>query len=485
MGPDRGSVVTHCSGMLVATEVPASAGGLASRPYGENARMRVIVIGIGDVGQHVARILSAERHDVTVVDADGERVEAMQGELDALVITGNGASPKFLRELGAGDADLLCAVTQSDEVNVIAALAAHQLGARRTVARVRDAEYFGEDPSFARDLLGIDFVINPEVATAEDLAEAILLPGAVHVEHFADGKVAVAETILTNRSPLVGQPISSRRLVRPSFVFGLIRDGRALAAEPGHRPKVGDHMLVAAAREDIAPVVAHIAGHTQRVRDVIIFGGGRVGLPLARRLEKESGLRVTVMERAAGRARYVAERLKGTTVLHEEGLSKEALVAHGVDRAGAFVACAGDDRSNLLASLHARQLGAGLCLAVVSREEFTPLVDALGVDAAFSPRLVTAEAILRAVRGSNVRAMYLLTGGAEVVEVQANPGCRADGWTVDATNAKAQTHVTAIVRDGRVLMPTGDERVRSGDHLVVFNARQGVADLRRSFDAAA
>ncbi len=450
-----------------------------------NVLMRVIVIGIGEVGQHVARTLSAERHDVTVIDADADRVESVQGELDAMVIAGNGASPRFLRELGAGDADLLCAVTQSDEVNLIAALAGHQLGAARTVARVRDPEYFGEDTAFAHELLGIDFVVNPELATAEDLAEAVLLPGAVHVEYFADGKVAVAETILSNRSPLVGQPLSIRQPVRPSFVFGLIRDGRSIAAEPGHRPKAGDHALVAASRDDIAPVVAHIAGQVSRVREATIFGGGLVGLPLARRLERASGFRVTIMERDAERARHAAERLTDATVLHEESLSRDALLAHGVDQAGAFVACTGDDRSNLLAALHAKEVGADLCLAVVSREEYTPLVDALGIDGAFSPRLVTAEAILRAVRGPNIHAMYLLTGGAEVVEVQADAGCRADGSTVEAANARAHTHVAAIARDGRVLMPTGDQRVRAGDRLVVFNVRQGVADLRRAFGAAA
>jgi trk system potassium uptake protein len=447
--------------------------------------MRVMVIGIGEVGQHIARTLSAERHDVTIVDADGRRVEAMQGELDALIVAGNGASPKFLREAGAGQADLLCAVTGVDEVNVIAALAAHQLGARRTVARVRDAEYFGDDETFAREQLGIDFVINPERATAHDLAESILLPGAVHVEYFADGQVAVAESIVTHRSPLAGQPLSSRRMVRPSFVFGLIRDGRAIATEPGHRPKPGDHVLVAAAREDAAAVVAHIAGHASRVRDVIIFGGGRIGLPLAQRLEDEGGLRVTIMERDADRARVVAEQLRGTTVLHEEGVGKDALLAHGVDRAGAFVACAGDDRANLLAALHAQQLGADLSLAVVSREEFTPLVDALDIDAAFSPRLVTAEAILRAVRGENVHAMYLLAGGAEVVELAADPGCQAEGRTIERVNRAAQTHVVAIVRDGRVVIPTSEERVLAGDRLVVFNTRQGIADLRKTFDAAA
>lgn len=445
--------------------------------------MRVIVIGIGEVGQNVARTLSAERHDVTIVDQDAARAEAMQGELDALVLTGNGASPKFLREVGAADADLLCAVTQVDEVNVIAALAGHQLGARRTAARVRDDDYFGADESFSRDVLGIDFIIHPERATAEDLAAAILLPGAVHVEHFADGRVAVAESILTDRSPLIGQPLRERRMVRPHSIFGLIRDGRTLAAEPGHRPKLGDHILVAAAREDVGPAVAQLAGHTSQVHDVVIFGGGRIGLPLARRLEAHRGLRVTLMERDAERARYVAERLRASTVLHEEGVGKDALLAHGVNRAGAFVACAGDDRANLLAALSAKQLGAGLCLSVVSREEFVPLVDALGIDAAFSPRLVTAEAILRSVRGENVHAMHLLLGGAEVLEVQADPGCRAEGRTVEQTDAMAWSHVAAIVRDDRVLMPDAAERVRAGDRVVIFSPRQGVADVQRAFDA--
>jgi trk system potassium uptake protein TrkA len=446
--------------------------------------MRVLVIGGGEVGQNVARVLSGERHDVTLVDQDAARVEALQGEIDALVLAGNGASPRFLRDVSAGEADLLVAVTQRDETNVIAALAGHQLGAHQTIARVRDPDYFGPGDSFARDELGIDFLINPERATADDLAEAILLPGAVHVEYFAEGRVAVAESILTERSPLLGLSLAERRRVRPHSIIGIIRDGQAVPGEPGHRPRVGDHVLVAAAREDIRPVVANLAGHAERVHEAVVFGGGRIGLHLACRLHESDEVAVTVMERDRERARYIAERLPGTTVLHEEGIGREVLLAQGVDRAGAFVACAGDDRANLLAALHAKKLGAGICMSVVSREEFIPLVDALGIDTAVSPRLVTSEAILGAVRGENVRAMYLMLGGAEVLEIQADRGCRAEGRTIEQTDSMARTHIAAIVRDGRVILPEkGRETVRGSDRLVVFNARRGVADVERTFTA--
>jgi trk system potassium uptake protein TrkA len=444
----------------------------------------VIVIGAGEVGHHVARTLSAERHDVTIVDHDPARVESIQRELDALAVLGNGASPRFLRDLDAGAADLVCSVTQSDEVNVIAALAAHQLGAQRTVARVRDPDYFGTDEAFARDVLGIDFIIHPERATADDLAEALLLPGAVHVEHFGAGSVAVAETIITHRSPLPGQALQQRRMVRPHTVMGLIRDGRAIAAEPGHRPKVGDHILIAAAHADIGRVVAHLAGHAVSVENVVVFGGGHIGLPLTRRLEAAGRFRVTVMERDAERARYVAERVRRAIVLHEENMGKDVLLTHGVDRLTAFVAATNDDRANLLSALNAKQVGAELALAVVSGDEYTPLVDALGIDAGFSPRLVTAEAILRAARGTSVEAVHLLLGGAEVLEVQVDARSYADGRRLTDANVRGHTHVSAIVREGRVLIPDGDAHIRAGDRLVLFNARRGVCDVAGAFKAA-
>lgn len=446
--------------------------------------MRVIVIGAGEVGQNVANTLSGGGHDVTVIDGDASRVAKLQNDLDALILHGNGASPRMLQQLNAGGADLLLAVTQSDEVNTIAALSAHLMGTERTVARVRDEDYFGTDDSFAHDVLGIDFVIHPERATAEDLAEAIRLPGAVRVEYFGDGRIAVAECIVTPTSTLVDCSVADRRLVRPHYIVGYVRKGVASTAGPEDHMLVGDRVLVAAAREDIAVVVADLSGGGPRhVRDVLIFGGGRVGFPLARRLEAYGDLGVTVLERDESRARYIAERLPRSTVLHEEGVGKEELLRHSVDRVGAFVACAGDDRSNLLAALHAQQLGARLCMAVVSRQEFVPLVAAMGIDVAYSPRLATAEAILRFVRGEQVRAMHLLFSGAELLELYVERGSEIDGVELARFRIPNGGQAAALLRDEKVVLPHEGVRIQAHDRVLLFGPRGSSTDVERHFIA--
>ncbi len=445
--------------------------------------MRVIVIGAGEVGQNVANTLSGARHDVTVVDADEARATRLQDELDALVVVGNGASPRFLEQLDAGSANLLVAVTQSDEVNTIAALSAHMLGAGRTVARVRDDDFFGSDESFAHDILGIDFLIHPERATADDLAAAILLPGAVSAEYFGDGRIAVAECILGEASSLIRCTLEERRLNRPHYVVGYVRDGVPVTARPKDRLRVGDRVLVAAARQHVAAVVAELAGEAERVRDVLIFGGGRVGFPLARRLEVEGGVDVTVMERDGARARFIAERLPNTTVLHEEGVGEDDLVLHGVDRVGAFVACAGDDRSNLLAAFHAQRLGARLCMAVVGRQEFVPLVAAMGIDVAYSPRLATAEAILRFVRGEQVRAMHLLFSGAELLELYVEPGSPVDGAELLELEIPGGGQPAAVLRGERVLLPVEGATVAAQDRVLIFGPRGTSSGVERMFNA--
>lgn len=444
--------------------------------------MRIIVIGLGEVGRNIARTLTQERQDVILVDCDEARVAAVGGQIDALVVTGNGASPRFLEEIEARKADLLLAVTQSDEVNVIAALAAHQLGAKRTVARVRDPEYLPANVSYARDVLGIDFVIHSERATAAEMAEAILLPGAVQVEYCAGGRLAIAETILTERSPIVGIPLAERTIPHPHYVVGIIRDGHPAIATGREMLEPGDHVVLAAARDHIAQSVAYLAGTVRQVEEATLFGAGRIGLHLAHLLA-DSHLKLKILERDARRAHFVSKKLPGAEVVHEEGVGKDVMVAHGVDRVDAFVASAGDDRANLLAAFYAKEVGAGLCVATVSREEFFPLVSALKIDAAFSPRLITASEILRFVRSGRMKSLHLLLGGAEVMELQAEEDSPIAGRKVSDTGLPKSCAIGVIGRGDRVLFPLGHERIQAGDRVLIFAVTNVTGEVERAFGA--
>lgn len=456
-------------------------------PGAKSARInpvRAIVIGAGEVGINVARTLSADGHDVTLIEKDPDLAAEVSGELDALVVQGNGASPRVLSREGAGEVDLLAAVSQVDEVNIIAALSANQLGAKTTVARVRDPDYFGDNESFARQVLGIDFVIDPDLATAEDISQALLLPGAVSVEYFGDGRLGLAEVIATEDSELLGSTLAERQRPEPSYIVGVVHEGKAHLARGDDQIVPGDHVLVVAAREHIAKTVGRFAGRTREVRKCLIFGGGKIGIRLADILSG-TNVQVTILEADGERARFLAEELPDALVLHDEGVSSASQQSAGVGEADAFVACAGDDRINLLAALEAKRQGVDLSISVVSREEFVPLVDALAIDAAFSPRLITAEAILRFVHTESLRAMHLLRSGFEALELEADQGSPIEGQAIGDTHGiLAGCRVGAILRDGEVIVPRKGTTIEAGDRVLMLGVNGTIEDVEASFNAA-
>lgn len=443
--------------------------------------MKALIIGAGEVGMNVAVTLSADGHDVTVVEKDPDRCDHVRDELDALVIEGNGASPRMLRQVEASRFDLLAAVTAADEANIIAALAGRQLGVDTTVARVRDPDFLGRDDAFTRGVLGIDFVIDPDRAAAADIAAALKLPGAVSVEFFGDGQLALAELIVTEASPLAGQPLAVRERPHPAFIVGLTRDGEAGLTRPDTVPLPGDHLLVSSPTDSIRQAVAHLAGTVREVRHCMIFGGGKIGIALARAME-QAKVKTTILERDATRARTLAESLPKSTILLDEGVEEGSLIEAGADEADAFVACAGDDRVNLLAAMNGKRVGADLCLATVSREEFTPLVSALGVDAAFSPRLIAAEAILRFVHTQSVKAIHLLQSGFEAMELEVRPGAALVGMAIGETHGTLKRcRVGAVLHEDGVSIPQQGTPISAGDRLLILGPFGTLAEVEPAF----
>jgi trk system potassium uptake protein TrkA len=442
--------------------------------------MRTVIIGAGEVGLNTARMLSHEGHDVVLVDLDETLVERATEQLDALVVHGNGASPKLLAEAGINKSDLLVAASSSDEVNIIACLAAKSQGVPRTVARIHNPDYYETRDPFAQEMLGIDFVIHTEQMAAEEIKDALLVPGAVNVDTFADDAIEVAEVVLNEGSPAVGRSLSEVRLPPESLVVGVVRRGEALVPRGNTVLEGRDHVLLISGRQRISEVVGAVATDTAPVREVTIYGGGRIGLRLALALEG-AGMSVRVIERDEARARYVASQLRRGFVLHDEGISRDFLLQERVDKTDAFVAVTGDDRANLLAAMYARQLGARLTIAGVSSGEFAPLADALGVDLTISPRVLAAEAILRFVRRGEVINVALLESGAEMIELRVPERCRVAGRPLSEVGFPEGAIVGALLRDGKVVIPTGRDVLRPGDDAVVFTVEDAVDEVERLF----
>lgn len=441
--------------------------------------MRTVILGAGEVGFNAARMLSREGHEVVLVEQDEALVERVSEQLDALVIQGNGASPRVLSEAGIDETDLLVAATNSDEANIIGCLLAKTQGVELTAARLHNPDYYDPEEPFAQETLGIDFVIHTEQMAATAIRTALLVPGAVNVDTFAGDRVAAAEVVLEEGSPVVGRALREVRLPEETLVVGVVRGGKALVPRGDTVLKHRDHVLVVTARP-VSEAVEAVGADTAPVREVVIYGGGRIGLRLALALE-DAGMDVKVIERDERRARYVASQLRKGFVLHADTLSEDFLLQERVDEADAFVAVTRDDRANLLAAMYARRLGVRRTIAGISQGEFAPLADALGVDLTISPRLLAAEAILRFVRRGEVVNVALLESGAEMIELRVPQGCKVSGRPLAEVDFPEGAIIGAVIRDGEVLIPTGRDVLEPGDDVIVFAVESAVERVERLF----
>ncbi len=441
-------------------------------------RMRALIVGAGEVGWYLAGRLAREGHEVVVMDQNRELLQQRaRAGLDVRMERADGASPRDLNEHRAGDVDLFVAVTASDATNLIACLHARAQGAPRTMARVRDADYYPPGEDTATDMLGIDLLVSPELAAVGDLESALRIRGAVRVESFADGRLSLAECMVTDNSPAARRSVGTRPHATHSKIGALLRDGRVHLATKDSTPLPGDHLVVACHRDELKEACREIDPDARQVRRVAIFGAGQIGVSLAARLAAR-GREIVLLEADEARAREAAEVLddRSIEVLWEEGASETAMREAGVDTCDAFVSCAGDDRATLLACTHADRLQIGLVLAVLSREEFAPLAEALGVDGIVAPRLAAAERILRTSRGTGAQKSTLIVDGLEALEYKIADDSDLCGRPI-AASLPHDTCLTAVVRDGAVRFPGEIDRYQRGDIALVLATGNGAQKL--------
>lgn len=443
--------------------------------------MRIVVVGAGEVGFNVAQMLSGEGHDVVLVDWDAARVERTSSILDALVLHGNGASPKMLEEAGIRKSSLLVATTGSDETNITACLAAKHHGVERTVARIHNPDYYPQDP-FAKNILGIDFVIHTEEVAAEEIKAALLTPGAVNVESFANGSIKVAEVILAEDSPAVGRSVVEVDLPERSLILGGVRNGEALMSRDDTVLQARDHLFLISEDQRIPDAVAAVVTDTEPVKEVMILGGGRIGLRLAQALE-DTDVSTKIIERDASRVEYTSSRLEKCTVVHASDISQEVLRREGIEHTDAFISVTGDDRTNLLGAMYARRLGARRTIAGIGRGEFAPLAEALGVDITISPRLLAAGAISRFVRRGDVVAVTLLESGAQMIELCVSEKSPVARRPLAELDFPKEAIVGMLLRNGETIIPHGSDVLEPGDDVVVFTVNATLERVENLFSA--
>ncbi|KNG93034.1 Trk system potassium transporter TrkA [Pseudaestuariivita atlantica] len=454
--------------------------------------MKVIICGAGQVGWQIARHLSGERNDVTVVDNNPDLVHRATDTLDVQGITGFASYPDILQRAGARDADMIIAATHSDEVNMVTCQVAHSIfEIPRKIARLRAQSYLTAIYSdlYRREHMPIDVVISPEREVAAAALRRLSVPAAFDTEQFLDGKVQLLGLTIDDDCPIANTPLRQLNdlfTTLRAIVVGVRRDGRLFAPEPRDQLFPGDSTYIIAHVDDV-PRTLEIFGKPHHKQErVVLIGGGNVGLAVATELESRSDrIRAKVIEKNRACAEHAADILERTIVLNGDGLDISLLQEANISRADAVLAVTDDDKTNLLTSVRAKSLGCKMAIALVNDPTLGPMMEPLGIDAYINPRATTVSSILRHIRHGRVRALYSVGDAeAEVIEAEVLSTSPIAGSAIRDVNFPEGVLVGAIRKGSEIVKPLGGTRIEEGDVIVIFAMAADVPEVERLFQVS-
>ena len=447
--------------------------------------MKIVIVGTGKVGFSLAEQLLNEKHDITIVDTQDSALRRATDALDIMSIKGNGVSTVTLREAGAGDADLLVAATNSDEVNMVCCLTAKHLGAKYTIARIRNPEYNLGLHELKKNM-GIDMVINPENATAVEISRLLRFPSAANIETFCRGRVELMGFRLQEGDFLVDQPLhalSAQVKQLSLLVCAVDRNGEVTIPNGSFVPRVGDKLYLIGRPTSLDQFFRLLGRYSPKVKTVFIVGGGKISLYLTALLEKMH-IRVKIVEISEPRCRLVNEKLPRTTVICGDGTDQELLEAERMAGADAFVALTDRDEDNLIISLYAMQQGLHKVITKCNRQNYTGIARAVGLDSVISPKLITAAQILQLVRGMQnsqgnvMNTLYRIADGkTEAMEFTVGPSTRHLNVPLKDLNLHNGILIAVIMRDGEIIIPEGSSFIQEGDSVILISRDRTILDL--------
>lgn len=446
--------------------------------------MNIIIVGCGKVGQTLAAQLNEEGNNITVVDTDGALVGRIASHLDVMGVTGNGATHAVQAEAGVRNADLLIAVTGSDELNMLCCLLAHKESRCKTIARIKKPEY-SKDIRFLQEELGLAMVINPEQAAAAEIARVLRFPSAIKIDTFAKGRVELLKFRMPDGSPLVGKSVKE-------IVSKLGCDVLICTVERGDEAMIANGDLVFAERDVISLVASprnaadffrKIGYRMRSVKDVMIAGGGEIAHYLTETLRR-AGIAVKIIEKNPQVCDELCARWSDVTVVCGDASDQELLLEENITEAGAFVALTSIDEENILLSLFAKSAGHGKVITKINRIDFASVISHLELDSTIYPKHITADQILRYARaaantvGSNMETLYhVIPGKVEAAEFIVSDASAVTGVPLMELRCKAGVLVAAITRDGNVIIPRGKDTIRVGDAVVIVSSDLSLHNL--------
>ncbi len=436
--------------------------------------MKIVILGAGQVGGSVAESLVSEHNDITVVDLEPQRLRLLQDRLDLRTVLGSGAHPTVLIEAGIEDADLLVAVTQSDETNLVACrLAARMFNVPRRIARVRATDYLLNERVLGEDGFDVDLAICPEQILTDYIVKLVEFPEALQVLDFADGKVSLVAVRAFGGGPLVGHPLKDVRRHIPNIdarIVAIFRGDRSIVPDGDTVIEAGDEVFCLAASGHIRDVMHELRRMDRPVKRVMVAGGGNIGLRLAQALEDEYSVRV--LEHNKRRCEVLAARLSRALVLNGDTTDEELLEDENIAEMDLFVAVTNDDENNIMSSLLAKRMGARRVVALINRRSYVDLLQSGQIDIAISPAQATIGTLLAHVRRGDVVAVHSLRrGAAEALEAVVHgdrESCRVTDRRIEEIDLPAGTTIGAVVRGEQVIMAHHDTMIRAGDHVIVF-----------------
>lgn len=450
--------------------------------------MKILILGAGQVGASVATTLAREDDDITLVDLDSSSLQKLQDHHDIRTIQGSASHPDVLARAGAADADLLLAVTNSDETNMVACQICHTLYNTPTkIARIRAPEYLSKPELFNNDAIAIDVLISPEQLVTDYIQQLVNHPNALQVLNFANGLVQLVAVKAFHGGPLVGHPLRDLRKHIPKTetrVAAIFRNGRAISPEADTVIEADDEVFFIAASKDIRAVMAELQRLDKPYKRIMLAGGGNIGIRLARVLEQKYQLKI--IESNPKRAEYLSEQLSKTIVLLGDTANEELLVEEEIDNIDLFCALTNDDEANILSAMLAKRLGARKVLSLINRAAYVDLVESGSIDIALSPQQATIGSLLAHIRRGDIVAVHSLRrGAAEALEAVAHGDKNSSmvvGRRIDEIDLPPGTTIGALVREEEVLIVHHDTVIQAEDHVILFLAnKRYLKELERLF----